>query len=209
MPDPGPTAIETTVDEQGKAAAASAAAAGLLEDAVEASAVQAHDVDGGSQMAYNRAVTVLGTEALIEAERVRAAVAAIEGIDTSDMSAAQMGRIASILEAAEASLAEIVAILEAEADDEGSLAKAVMDIKTGTAVNADDSEVAQAKAKAVSDAIMAAMVMEDTPALPKSAGPSDAPEGALMHAGMSGMTFAKINGGVSQNGCDEGGRLLV
>ena len=196
MPDPGPTALETAVDEQGKAAA-SAAAAGLLEAAVKASAVQAHDVDGSSKMAYNRAMTVLGTEALIEAERVKAAAAAaaIEGIDTSDMSAAQMTRIAGILEAAETSLAEIVAILKAEADDEGSLAKAVMDIKTGTAVGADDSEVAQAKAKAVSDAIMAAIAIEDTPALPDSAGPSDAPEGAVMHAGMSGMTFAEINGG--------------
>ncbi|MDE0524237.1 MAG: hypothetical protein OXH79_19995 [Boseongicola sp.] len=106
-----------------------------------------------------------------------------------------MRKRACILETAKASLAEIVAIREAEADDEGSLAKAVMTIKTGTAVNADDSEVAQAKAKAVSDAIMAAMVMEDAPALPESAGPSDAPEGAVMHAGMSGMTFAEINGG--------------
>ncbi|MDE0523891.1 MAG: hypothetical protein OXH79_18245 [Boseongicola sp.] len=137
-------------------------------------------------------MTVLGAGALIEAERVKAddAVAAIKAIDTADMSADAMARIASILETAEASLAKIVAIQEAEGD--GSLAMTVAGVKSGAAVDDSDSKIAQAKADVVSAAIAAAI--DATADAPASVASSGAPEGSIMHAGMSGMTFAEIAG---------------
>ncbi len=202
MPDPPPpppdTSLEDAVDAQRNAAAASARAMELLEEATEAGgALAASDVDGSSQGAYDNAMTVLGAGALIEAERVKAAaaVAAIEAIDTSDMSADAMARIANILETAEASLAEIVAIQEAEGDD--SLAMTVAGVKSGAATDDSDSKIAQAKAKLVSDAIAAAILTatgETTAAIGTPVASSGAPEGSIMHVGMSGMTFAEIAG---------------
>ena len=192
-PPAGPTDLETAVDEEGKADAASAAAAMLLEDAVKDSAVKANNVNGSSQMAYDNVMAVLGTGALIEAERMKAAdaVEAIKGIDTSDMSAAAMARIAGILESAEASLAEIVAIQEADGD--GSLAMAVMSVRTGSAIGASGSKVAQDRANAVAKAIMGAIDATND-AVPVSAARSKAPDGKVMRAGMSGMTFKEITG---------------
>ena len=196
MPDPPPdTSLEDAVDAQGVAAAASARAMELLEEATEAGgALAAHDVDGSSQGAYDNVMTVLGAGALIEAERMKAAaaVATIEAIDTSDMSADAMARIATILETAQADLDAIVAIQEAEGD--GSLAMTVAGVKSGAAVDDSDSKIAQAKADVVSAAIAAAIDPATASTVTTPAASSGAPDGKVMYVGMSGMTFAEIAG---------------
>ncbi len=148
---PEPPALETAVDAQRAAAAASMMAADLLGAAVDASADTvgagpANAVDGSSQEAYENVMTVLGAGALIEAERMKAAnaVKAIMDIDTSTMSDAEKARIADILEDAEEDLADIVAIQEAAGA--GSLAKAVADVKSGSGRDDSDAKIAQAKA---------------------------------------------------------------
>ena len=193
MPEPPANALEDAVDAQRAAAAASTMAADLLEAAVEAgAALAAHDVDGSSQGAYDNVMTVLGTGALIEAQRMNAAnaVEAIKGIDTSAMSADAMARIASLLESAEASLDEIVAIQEA--DGTGSLAATVTAVKSGAAVDDSDSKIAQAKATLVSDAI--ALAIDPVTSGITTHDGTGAPDGKVMNVGASGMTFEQITG---------------
>ncbi len=197
-PEPPANALEDAVDAQRAAAAASEAAAGLLDAAAKASAATvatavAMEVDGSSQGAYDNVMTVLGSEAAVEAERMKAAnaVTAIEGIDTSAMSAAEMARIADILENAEESLAEIVAIQEAKGA--GSLAKAVADVKAGSALDATAAKIAQAKADGVATAVdnaIAGVISGFTSAVVANTVAND----AVMMTPNPGMTFEQISG---------------
>ena len=195
-PEPPANALEDAVDAQRNAAAASEAAAGLLEAAMKASAATvatgvANAVDGSSQGAYDNVMTVLGAEAAVEAERMKAAnaVAAIEGIDTSAMSDAEKARIADILENAEESLAEIVAIQEAKGA--GSLAKAVADVKAGSALDATAAKIAQAKADGVATAVDTAI---GTVISGFSAAIVTTANDAVMMTPNPGMTFEQITG---------------
>ena len=197
-PEPPANALEDAVDAQRAAAAASEAAAGLLEAATKASAATvatavAMEVDGSSQGAYDNVMTVLGAEAAVEAERMKAAnaVATIEGIDTSAMSADAMARIADILENAKASLAEIVAIQDAKGA--GSLAKAVADVKAGSALDATAAKIAQAKADDVATAVdnaVAGVIGGFAASIVANTVSND----AVMMTPHAGMTFEQITG---------------
>ncbi|MYA89851.1 MAG: hypothetical protein F4X97_15610 [Boseongicola sp. SB0662_bin_57] len=191
-----PPALETAVDAQRAAAAASMKAAELLAAAVKASTATvatgvAHAVDGSSQGAYDNVMTVLGATALIEAERMKAAnaVMAIKGIDTSGMSADEKARIANILENAEEDLAEIVAIQNAKGA--GSLAMAVADVKAGSALDDSNAKIARAKADGVAMAVETAIGNVITAGLGSLA--TDAND-AVMMTPHAGMTFKDITG---------------
>jgi len=188
-------ALKAAVDEERKAAQSKNEANQLLKAATEAAdaALSASKVKGSSQMAYDNAMTVLGTGAKIEAERMNAAaaVAAIEAIDTSDMSDAEKKRIANILADAKADLTAIVAIQQAKGA--GSLDAAEMAVKAGQSVDATDAKIAMARADAVADAIKAA-IDPATGGIPVVSATTGAPTGAVTHVGVAGMTFAQIAG---------------
>lgn len=197
----GPTdaqLLEDAVDAASDAMDAQEAAETLLEGAVTASkALTAAAVDGSSRMAYDNTMTVLNARALIEIQQGNAedAVETAQGIDTEGMSQADMDRINKLVMDAEGALEKINEILNAEDTEDGSLAMAEADIRSGASVTATPAEIAQAKAKVVSDAIAAAIRPDDATTVTTSPALAMAPDGKVKIVGTMGMTFREIAGG--------------
>ena len=184
MPDTS-AAYESAMDAEDGAADAAMAAAGLLQGATKAAGELAvGKVNGDSRMAYDNAMTVLGTTALIEAERGKAAAAVmmIEGIDQTGLSDQQMARIGRALTDAKASHKAIEDILNGE-----SLMMAVETVNGESMIGASDSKIAQDYADRVAMAMMAAI--DDA----EAASP-DSSDDAVMVSPNSGHTFEEIAG---------------
>lgn len=195
----GPTALETSATAKNAALAARKEAIALLNAArVAAASTTTAKVDGDSRLAEDNAGTVIAATALIMAEETKAAtaVATLEGIDTTGLTADQMQSVAADVMAAKDALAEIKAIL---ADDTAN--SLMMIVKTLMGTSTDETKVAASRNKAVASAIKTAiagtLVADGSTFSTSFASVRDdlVPVSAnLMSVGMDARTFRQING---------------
>ena len=209
-PPPAPTALQSAVDEAGKASAAETAADALHEAAADAGGkLMAHDVNGSSAAAEANAMTVLAARALITAERDKAK-AAVDELTKLHMAATgdAKARIKVQLDRAQADHDDIAAMLDATKDGGKALKTAEDAARDGAKTGADDAGIARHRADQVAMAMMKAL--QNTNGTARSLGTpvpapsannllvsnaSTAPEGfTVSRAGTAGMTFEQITG---------------
>ena len=191
-----------TVFRQSRVAiAALDAASNLLADATGASirlAVNStnsldptENVNGSSQKVYENVMTALNARAAIAAERDKAiaAVTALEGIDTDDLSDSAKNLVTEAIALAQQRRNRIIAILTPRPGTPDALKSAEARVRGRTAPGTEPEKVARARAKAVADAMETAIAGAD-PAITRMSTNS-----AVKSAGEGGRTFRLINGG--------------
>ena len=178
----------------------------LLTAATEASGrlkAQSKGVNGSSKAVYDNALNVLGARDKILAEHGKAvaAVAALEGIATDDLSETAKTLVGDAVTLAKGRRDAIKAIVDASATDTGTLAAAERTVK-GNSAETDSAKIAMAWANSVAST-MKGKIEARTTALEAIAGiqisPAGAPKGAVNSEGASGQTFAQIAGAASLN----------
>ncbi len=194
---PAPTALQSAVDEAGKAGAAKTASDALHKGAADAGGkLAAHDVNGSSAAAETNAMTVLAARAGITAELAKAK-AAVDELTKLHMAATGDGkaRIKDLLDRAQADHDAIGAMLDATKDGGKALKTAEDAVRKGSATGADSAKIAQDRADQVAMAMETALSATFDASNLLAATAATAPEGfTVSRAGTAGMTFEQITG---------------